>query len=412
MSPMSQTSRLSGACSVEMFPAAYGDCFLVRHVSGSVPTNILIDAGLVRTYPAALRTRLHELAAQGESINLLVVTHIDGDHIGGALALLHENGNADRPQVIGIDEVWHNSYRHLQPAPAAAVRLRDHQEEIIRDIVSQGYPAEDLGLPNDLESPISARQGSSFASMLLKGGYSWNTSFGAGPATCEAPMSCFARGEVSITLLAPNRAKLDRLLGYWRASLSRQGFGEAVNGPFDDAFEFLAAGERSAETNVESEVSASKPSIEDLLKSPFVEDESVTNGSSIAFVLEAGGRRMVFLGDAHPSLISHQLTVLSPEIPFRCDLMKVAHHGSRANTSPALLERVDCPLYLLSSSGERFGHPDPETVLRIAAAPGAKKLVFNYPTAAAKLLQDPSVMDRFGYSLRIGNGIDPVRIEL
>ena len=45
---------------------------------------------------------------------MLVVTHIDNDHIGGIIELLKENGSNENPHIIEIRNIWHNSYRHLQ----------------------------------------------------------------------------------------------------------------------------------------------------------------------------------------------------------------------------------------------------------------------------------------------------------
>lgn len=53
------------------------------------------------------------MAKNGEELSLVIVTHVDQDHIEGIIELFNENGTADDPKVIPIKEVWHNSYRHL-----------------------------------------------------------------------------------------------------------------------------------------------------------------------------------------------------------------------------------------------------------------------------------------------------------
>ena len=50
----------------------------------------------------------------------------------------------------------------------------------------------------------------------------------------------------------------------------------------------------------------------DLLKikdETYVPDSSATNGSSIAFILETEGKRVLFLGDAHAETIVESLTI-------------------------------------------------------------------------------------------------------
>lgn len=95
---------------IEVFPASEGDCFLVT-VDKS---HILIDAGISSTYHDFLKIRLQELALNKEEIELLIVTHIDEDHIEGMVELFSENVNYNSSRIIFIKEVWHNSYKHLQ----------------------------------------------------------------------------------------------------------------------------------------------------------------------------------------------------------------------------------------------------------------------------------------------------------
>ena len=76
--------------------------------------HILIDGGTANTYRTYLRERLIQLRNDGKAIDLLVVTHIDNDHIGGIIELLKENGSNENPHIIEIRNIWHNSYRHLQ----------------------------------------------------------------------------------------------------------------------------------------------------------------------------------------------------------------------------------------------------------------------------------------------------------
>jgi beta-lactamase superfamily II metal-dependent hydrolase len=78
--------------SIEMFPAGNGDSILVcfdQHI-------ILIDGGYTSTYRDHLKPRLKELDAQGLRLSKFIVTHIDSDHITGAIDFIEDNG----PQTI------------------------------------------------------------------------------------------------------------------------------------------------------------------------------------------------------------------------------------------------------------------------------------------------------------------------
>ena len=69
---------------IEILPAGAGDCILLEVEKENY--RILIDGGYAETYNRYLKQRLQVLATQGKRINLLVITHIDSDHIGGILA--------------------------------------------------------------------------------------------------------------------------------------------------------------------------------------------------------------------------------------------------------------------------------------------------------------------------------------
>lgn len=97
---------------IELLPANEGDCLLITIINEDI--HILIDGGTANTYRTYLRERLIQLRNDGKAIDLLVVTHIDNDHIGGIIELLKENGSNENPHIIEIRNIWHNSYRHLQ----------------------------------------------------------------------------------------------------------------------------------------------------------------------------------------------------------------------------------------------------------------------------------------------------------
>ena len=76
---------------IEMLPANEGDCILITIPREDI--RMLIDGGTSETYTSCLRERLLQIKEKGKGLDLLVVTHIDNDHIGGIIELLKENGS-------------------------------------------------------------------------------------------------------------------------------------------------------------------------------------------------------------------------------------------------------------------------------------------------------------------------------
>ena len=94
--------RGKGKMTIKMIPAQYGDCFWINTNN---KFNILVDGGLRSTYTKWIKP-LVSLEDKRETIfDLVIVTHIDRDHIGGIIALLE---NCKKSQGMGVKEIWHN----------------------------------------------------------------------------------------------------------------------------------------------------------------------------------------------------------------------------------------------------------------------------------------------------------------
>jgi beta-lactamase superfamily II metal-dependent hydrolase len=97
-------------------------------------------------------------------------------------------------------------------------------------------------------------------------------------------------------------------------------------------------------------------------------EQSISNGSSIAILLQIGQANFLLLSDAYHSVVSEALNTLGYGSSNRLNLnwLKVSHHGSRTNTSNALLNCLDCTNFVLSVNGNnRSGLPHKHTLVRI-----------------------------------------------
>lgn len=85
-------------------------------------------------------------------------------------------------------------------------------------------------------------------------------------------------------------------------------------------------------------------------------DQSITNGSSIAFVLEAAGKRLALLGDSTPEQLERGLKRCCPA-GLHVDAVKLPHHGSGYNINENILKMIHTNQYLIST--KRVGNrPD------------------------------------------------------
>ncbi len=369
---------------IKVFPASYGESFLVT-CEGNNKTNILVDMGFESTYSNHIREQLMTIAKQGEKLSLLVFTHTDEDHICGGIKFLEENGHESETNVIGVEEIWYNSFRHLQFRKREKKELSNDEKMILQRIISRGHPKE---LYVTSRTDISSKQGSTLASLIYENGYTWNRTFNgkAIVADCNRTSNIInLNDEVRIIVLSPTLDKLRLLDTRWEHDLKLLGYNTEVgdNVLFDDAFEFWLTRLDERKRSIKSSKCSYKvEDIESIIKAEFEEDCSLSNGSSIAFVLEFYNKRILFLGDAHPSIVLESLHKHYPNIKDKLyfDAIKVSHHASKFNTSPQLLDLVYSSKYIISTNGMKHIHPDIETILRIISANKnfSKELVFNY----------------------------------
>lgn len=361
---------------VEVLPANEGDCFLITINNENI--HILIDGGTAETYRYYLKRRLLQLRSEGKVIDLLIVTHIDNDHIGGIIELLKENGSDIDSKIIRIKNIWHNSYRHLQFEKKGV--LGKSEKSILNRIIANGETYLNSSLSQN--SPISAMQGTTLAGLILQGGYCWNEQFD-GKAVVNKEISYLFGKECLISVLKPDFVDLENLGIEWKKDLrkSRFMFSFSEDDLFDDAFEYYC---RFLQKDVDgcNEMISYKNcyidamTIEDIAREPIKEDTSITNRSSIVVAISYENKKLLFLADN----ITTNITDWFSKENRKYSLVKLPHHGSSQNISDEFIKNIESDTYIISTNSKKYNHPDVETLSKIACkrTDYVKKIYFNY----------------------------------
>lgn len=381
---------------IKIYPAKNGDCFLVSFgETAEEKKHLLVDCGYVDTFLNYLKNDLLEIDENGGTVEKLILTHIDADHIQGAIRLLKDN---NAKPFVAIKEVWHNTYRHLFEEKES--EIDEKQERILQQIIRRGYPQTKS---KQGEQGISAEQGTTVGALLLQGKYSWNSDFNNQAVCIEQGAEIKLDADTNIYLLSPDKQKLEKLKDLWTDELKKYGtnFNSGNSQLYDDAFEMLLSWEQEKAKVAPKSISATKETLEELLKTPFDEDNTTTNGSSIAFILQVQNKRILFLADAHPGMIVQSLDEYQNEGTIIFDLIKVSHHGSFGNISRELLNKIDSERYIISTNGQKHGHPDKETIAHIITtkADFHRKLYFNYITSNSKYFDREDWKEKYNYSV-------------
>ncbi|UBM59570.1 MBL fold metallo-hydrolase [Marinilongibacter aquaticus] len=386
---------------VTVYPAKNGDCFLISFSENEqIQKHLLIDCGYTDTVKAYLKNDLSKIGEEGGVLEKMILTHIDADHIQGAIRLLKENNVS---KFIEIKEIWHNTFRHL--SDKKQISLDKSQKRILDQLIRRGYPVRENEIKGEQE--ISAEQGTTVGALILQGKYSWNSDFEGNAISTDFHKKITIGENEELVLLSPNKRKLEQLKSFWRDELYR--YGVSYDGGnselYDDAFEMFMSWEKDTSIKQSVKISAEKETFQDLLQKPFKEDTTVTNGSSIAFILKIQEKNLLFLADAHPDLIVQSLKEYKKDGIIKFDLIKVSHHGSFNNISKDLLELVDSPKYLISTNGGRHNHPDKETIAHIINRQTNfhREIYFNYITDNSKYFDRADWKKKYNYSIHYLN---------
>ncbi len=352
---------------IDLLPAESGDAIWIEYGQAPKLHRVLIDCGTTVVFPR-IRERILALPEGQRHFELLVVTHVDADHIGGALELLRQREHLG----LSFGEIWFNGYVHLTPG----------------GVVPQ--PAAE-----DLLGPL---QGEELTQLIVaNGARRWNAAVhGAAlvvPETGPLPVLPLPEG-LQLTLLSPAQGQLDRLKPVWDAACRKAGIIPGAATAAD------ASRLDEVEKGIDDDL-LGEPDIASLAATPFKPDGSRPNGSSLALLAEYAGRRVLLTGDAYAPVLLAALARLPGKRGGRLplDAVKLSHHGSRGNTSADLVRAVDCGNWLVSTNGTQFQHPDREAIARVIAAAGPDvRLHFNYRSAFNDLWAAPGLQRKQGYS--------------
>lgn len=366
---------------VEMLPAEDGDSLWIEYGEEGDLHRVLIDGGrlsCLKFVEQKIAGVAEENAAKGKHkgkcvLELLVLSHVDGDHIEGLIKLL---GDASVP--VNYRDVWFNS---------------------LEDMPSKGE-AEPLS--------FSAKQGEFLAALLRERFLPWNKAWDGGtiwvPSEGELPRKELPGGLV-LTLLSPNWSALEKMHKRWVKELDEKEIGDYSH---EQILEMLED-HRSLAPRGPLSFGEELLDIQAVLDEDEVNhDQSAANGSSIAFLAEYDGRACLLAGDAHPKVLDPALERLAKERGverLKIGAFKLPHHASRNNVHESTLEHLECSTFMISTNGRAHGHPDDAALARVVggqwreASIGGRpiKLLFNYRTEHNQGWDDEELRADFNY---------------
>lgn len=167
---------------IKFLPAFNGDCILIT----TNKFNILIDGGTQKTYSLSLKKALKEV----NQLDLVILTHIDSDHIMGLIELFKYNKTV-------VKKVWFNSLSELS-------QLFDGR-----------YNKQIEYSTNDKRKDISPKQGESLEDILRKSNIEYELIY-------IEKQQKYIFQDLEIILLSPYKENLKALYLYWKDNIKKR----------------------------------------------------------------------------------------------------------------------------------------------------------------------------------------------
>ena len=367
---------------IRVFQADKGDCLLL---TSSDNRHILVDGGLVNSfgddaYSSNVAPTLGRMQRNGGRLDLVCVSHIDQDHIGGVLRLLDDHFDwrvfdfqtsqgldveePRNPRPPEVAELWHNAFheqvsknrRAIGSAIAAAVpeslALRGRPRPSHGDDFMEG-----LATSMKEAAQLSRRIGAEQLGIPL------NRRFGGRLAMKRRNSQRLALGNFRVSVIGPTGKQLIALRKKWNAWLrSQKGRRQigAVRREAEGDEELLGVAELDEFLAL------------NLLGPAIGEREDVTeaNVASIVMLVEDGQKNILLTGDARDDHVLENLVDdgrTDPNGHVHLNVLKIQHHGSENNFSIDFGKHVTADHYVFCGNG-KHENPDLEVVERLIAS--------------------------------------------
>ena len=291
--------------------AKFGDCFILESTSGKDSVNILIDGGPYQTFEKHLKPTLQKLPLNGK-LDLIVLSHIDNDHIIGLLDLfgyIKNQRNGGKKGLVRVAKIWHNSFNDL-------LELNEEPEKLIANILWVKNMVEGQNIGESLVMK-GFQQGTDLTKLAKILKIPINPGFDKIIAVNDKIRSV-RLNNIHILLLGPTKKNVDKLRKEWNKWIAKK---KTTEKTFDGLLEL---------------------------------DKSVPNLASITFLARIKNRKILFTGDGLGYDIVDMLTknhMLDKNGKFYVDVLKVPHHGSDRNSSSEFFETVNAKYYIISANG-------------------------------------------------------------
>jgi len=318
---------------LEVLKAKKGDSLMLHYGDKNSPGLVIIDGGSSGVFRSSLLPKLEEIKLERLAvklpliIDLIMVSHIDDDHIKGILEFI-QHTKTSIGEKFKVSNLWHNSFddiignrseelqniatQEIGTASLTSMSLNECDwnnvlNKLILASVPQGrqLASEARGLQIPINSP--------FKGLILS-------------KNSKDPVQLTPGSDLTFKIISPDKKEMDSLQETWDEVLEEKKLGKPIQ-----VVEYL--------------------------------DKSVPNLASLVVLVELEGKRILFTGDARGDIILRDLKngeYLDENGKLIVDVLKLPHHGSSNNVEQDFFDTIVGDHYIISGDGSH-GNPNVET---------------------------------------------------
>ena len=311
--------QILGEMNLNVLQAAYGDCMILKSGSQSKSSqtnshHFLIDGGPASTYNIGLKEELQKIGEKGGRVDLLIVSHVDNDHINGLLKLMQDlslQKKGNNRWTIEIDALWYNAFSRT---------IGQRIEVRLRDLLSNTRTV----FKNRSRTQVTARgirEGHDLYQYAHDLAIEINPQFNNDTIIVTDKPKELKFGNLKFLVIGPTRKNLEDLRKQW--------------------LDWLDKHEKALKTRVDYRLAIQA-------------DKSIPNLSSITFLAKEEDNIILFTGDGlgeHVIYGLKQARLLGSSRSVHVNILKLPHHGSDRNITRDFFTNVTADMYLISANG-------------------------------------------------------------
>ncbi|HUS12521.1 MAG TPA: MBL fold metallo-hydrolase [Pyrinomonadaceae bacterium] len=405
-----------------VFQSGKGDCMLLTGADGR---NVLVDGGMSAPYAKHVAPALGKMRDNGESIDVVYLSHIDEDHIAGILSLMNDevdwrvhefqiqNGNThhkepDAPRPPAVKAIWHNAFHELvddnkgeieNMLGASAAILSGSELKAVKELaIEQSELVSSIAQAIKLTRRVSGEQLG-----IKKNGPAKGKLMLVRPQTAAA----IKVGGMRFRIIGPASKDLEKLREDWNIWL------EANKDKVKTIQTEAKKDEASFATKEINDIIQPKldqaallttllpnGGIETAVKLGDRKQVTPPNLASLMFFVEESGKTLILTGDGHHEDVIKGLKhikKLKDNKGLHVNVLKVQHHGSEHNIDEVFCRTVTADNYVICGNGESK-NPDTEVV---------KAIITSRLGSAAELSPNPEVGNHFKIWINSHSSVSP-----